>query len=321
MIGAPADLPRAFAHPAVVDGQFELIDSIAVDIETPDEGIRALNAAMSHVRDGTVDTLLVAGEIGPRTMRRIADIALTYHCQVLAVMPTEVLEEHEPVVVWTGERPLLQLAKLPRHPIDTAVKRWIDIAGASIGLVFAAPLLVVLAGLIVLESRGPFLFKHDRVGMGGRKFKCLKLRTMRPDAEEVLRRDPTMHREYVQNHYKLPEHRDPRVTRIGRFLRRTSLDELPQLWNVLIGEMSLVGPRPVVEPELIEYGDDRELMLSVKPGLTGAWAVNGRQEIGYPMRCDLELQYVREHNLLTDAKIMAKTAWVVLGLPRRRKQD
>ncbi len=128
----------------------------------------------------------------------------------------------------------------------------------------------------------------------------------------MLRSDPTMYEEYRQNHYKIPDARDPRVTRVGRFLRRTSLDELPQLWNVLVGEMSLVGPRPVVEDELVEYGDDRDLMLSVRPGLTGAWAVAGRQSVGYPERCEIELQYVRERSIFHDVRILLRTVSAVV---------
>lgn len=107
------------------------------------------------------------------------------------------------------------------------------------------------------------------------------------------------------------------MTTLGRFLRQTSLDELPQLWNVLVGEMSLVGPRPVVEDELSQYGHDRDLLVSVKPGVTGAWAVNGRESVGYPERCDLELRYVRERTLFRDLVILAKTAGAVVGYPER----
>ena len=316
VIGAPADLPRVLAHPSVTSGRFNVVATIAVDVESADDEASTLAAAMQQVRTGEIDTLLVAGEIGAATMRRVADIALAFHCDVLAVMPTEVLEEHKPVLVWTHDGPLIQLAKLPRHPLDRVAKRAIDIVGALAGLVIASPVLVILAGLIVLESPGPFLFSHERVGFRGRKFGCLKLRTMRPDAEQVLRSDPAMYHEYRENHYKLPDHRDPRVTRIGRFLRRTSLDELPQLWNVLVGDMSLVGPRPVVEDELKEYGDDRDLMLSVRPGLTGAWAVSGRQSVGYPERCEIELRYVRERNLLSDANIALRTFKVLVQTGR-----
>jgi lipopolysaccharide/colanic/teichoic acid biosynthesis glycosyltransferase len=313
-LGAPSDLPRALLHPAVVGGRFSVVESIALDIEDADGALAGLAEAAQLVRDGRVDALLVAGQIGPTNMRRVADVALAFHCEVLAVMPTEVLAEHEPVVVWTDEGPLIQLARLPRHPFHDAVKRCIDVVLSAIGLIVAAPLLIVLGLLVMIESPGTPIFKHTRIGFRGRKFSCLKLRTMRADAEAVLRADRAMYEEYRQNHFKIPESRDPRVTKLGRFLRQTSLDELPQLWNVLVGDMSLVGPRPVVEEELAMYGEDRDLMLSVKPGLTGAWAANGRQSVGYPERCELELGYVRDRTLLLDAQIIARTAGIVLRL-------
>ena len=134
---------------------------------------------------------------------------------------------------------------------------------------------------------------------------------MRADAEAILRADSEMYDEYRRNSYKIADDRDPRVTAVGRFLRRTSLDELPQLINVLKGDMSLVGPRPVIEEELEHYGPSRDLLLSVNPGITGAWAVAGRQTVGYPQRCEIELQYAREWTIGTDAVILLKTARVV----------
>ena len=171
--------------------------------------------------------------------------------------------------------------------------------------------MAILSLAIWLESPGSPVFRHERIGFRGRRFLCLKLRTMRVDAEALLRSDPTMYELYRRHHFKIPDDRDPRVTRVGRFLRRTSLDELPQLWNVLSGEMSLVGPRPVVEEELVWYGDDQDIVLSVRPGITGAWAVNGRQSLGYPERCTTELSYVRRWTVGGDLQILMRTAGVL----------
>jgi lipopolysaccharide/colanic/teichoic acid biosynthesis glycosyltransferase len=136
---------------------------------------------------------------------------------------------------------------------------------------------------------------------------------MRTDAEEQLRANPALYDEYRRHHFKIPDDRDPRTTRIGRWLRRTSLDELPQLWNVVVGDMSLVGPRPVVAEELDVYQGSRTLLLSMRPGITGAWAVSGRNCVGYPERCELELNYVREWNAWIDARILVATVGTVLG--------
>jgi lipopolysaccharide/colanic/teichoic acid biosynthesis glycosyltransferase len=198
-------------------------------------------------------------------------------------------------------------------------KRTFDIVASLIGLVVVSPLLGALSVLICLESAGPPLFRHQRVGLRGRRFGCLKLRTMRPDAEEQLRANSALYDEYRRHHFKIPNDRDPRTTRIGRWLRRTSLDELPQLWNVLVGDMSLVGPRPVVDDELALYQGSRTLLLSMRPGITGAWAVSGRHCVGYPERCDLELRYVREWRPWLDVKILLATLGAVVA-PERQKR-
>jgi len=136
---------------------------------------------------------------------------------------------------------------------------------------------------------------------------------MHTDAEALLRADAGLYAEYVGNNYKLAEDRDPRLTRVGRFLRKTSLDELPQLINVFIGEMSLVGPRPIVPEELSQYGPGAPAFLSLKPGITGAWQVNGRSDVGYPDRVDIELEYVRKWSLGRDLWILLRTFPAVLN--------
>lgn len=173
------------------------------------------------------------------------------------------------------------------------------------------PLGLICAALIRITSRGPALFKQQRVGLHGQTFAMYKFRTMREDAEQRLRTDRDLWNSYVENDYKLPISIDPRVTRLGRWLRRTSIDELPQLINVLAGSMSIVGPRPVVPEEVDNYGDRRALYLSVRPGLTGAWQVNGRSTVDYPDRVDLDAHYVETWSLWQDVKILARTPFVV----------
>ncbi len=195
-----------------------------------------------------------------------------------------------------------------------ASKRGLDVVGATVGLTLAAPLLAVLAVVVRVGSPGPVIFSQARVGRGGRVFRCYKLRTMREDAEQLLRTDPELRAMYERHSFKVPCTADHRVTPIGRVLRLTSCDELPQLWNVLRGEMSLVGPRPLVVRELAHYaGADRDLLLSVRPGLTGAWAVGGRSRVGYPDRARMELDYVRAWTPLRDLAILARTVGVVLA--------
>jgi lipopolysaccharide/colanic/teichoic acid biosynthesis glycosyltransferase len=195
----------------------------------------------------------------------------------------------------------------------TRIKRIIDIVVAAIALIVAAPVIVLIVIAIRLESRGRAFFPHRRLGRAGRLFNCWKFRSMIEDAEGRLHADDGLRHHYVSNHFKIPEHLDPRITRLGGFLRRTSLDELPQLWNVLRGDMSLVGPRPIVPLESSYYGEDIAALLSVRPGLTGAWAVHGRSQLGYPMRAAIELEYARTWTIGTDVRILARTPWAVFA--------
>jgi Undecaprenyl-phosphate galactose phosphotransferase WbaP len=193
------------------------------------------------------------------------------------------------------------------------LKRAFDIVGAIVlGLVFA-PLMLVIA-LLLRRQGGPVIYGHRRIGRDGKPFECMKFRSMVPDADRVLREllesHPELRAEWLRDH-KLRS--DPRITALGRFLRRTSLDELPQIWNVLQGEMSLVGPRPVVREELMRYGRCLPIYLSAKPGITGLWQVTGRNDTNYRRRVALDVYYVRRRNLLLDLYILFKTTRVVLG--------
>lgn len=190
-------------------------------------------------------------------------------------------------------------------------RRALDVLAATILLVATAPLLVVGAATVWVASGRPILFGHRRVGKGGRPFRCWKLRTMEAGAEERLERDHELKRRYVENGFKLPHDQDPRVLSGTGWLRRTHVDELPQLLNVLRGDMSLVGPRPLVEEELALYGEGRDLLLSRRPGLAGAWTARVDRP-PYPQRARLELEYVRNADLRTDAGILLRTMLAVL---------
>jgi exopolysaccharide production protein ExoY len=200
-----------------------------------------------------------------------------------------------------------------RKALNAAVKRQLDLVGAVVLAVVFSPLMMVIF-LLMHRSGGAVIYKHRRVGRDGRVFECLKFRTMVPNADQILRdlleRDPALKAEWVQDH-KLRN--DPRITQLGRFLRRTSLDELPQLWNVVLGEMSLVGPRPVVREELLRYGRNVGAYLAAKPGITGLWQVTGRNNTDYRRRVVLDTYYVRNQSLLLDMYILLKTTLVVLG--------
>ncbi|MEW4241092.1 sugar transferase [Priestia megaterium] len=193
------------------------------------------------------------------------------------------------------------------------VKRLIDISGALIGLILTLPIFFVVSVLYLIgENKGPVLFRQERIGKNGEIFKLYKFRSMIINAEEILKNDEILYKKYLQNNYKLEPEEDPRITRLGRFLRKTSLDELPQLINVLKGNMSLVGPRPVINEELKEYNQRLVEFLAVKPGVTGYWQICGRSEVGYPERAELEFYYIDHQGFMLDSQILIQTILLVL---------
>jgi exopolysaccharide biosynthesis polyprenyl glycosylphosphotransferase len=212
-----------------------------------------------------------------------------------------------------GGVPLITVRSGEIDPLEAVIKRAIDFTGALLMLTLAAPLMITLAVLVKMSSPGPVLFRQERLGKNGRRMYIYKFRTMKSDAESILKEDTRLYGEYVKNNYKLPQGRDPRITPLGRVLRQMSLDELPQLINVLKGEMSLVGPRPIVPEEIGQYGDCASLLLSVQPGLTGHWQVSGRSDIAdYAQRVKLDMVYLRNQSVATDLRILLRTLPAVL---------
>jgi exopolysaccharide production protein ExoY len=194
-----------------------------------------------------------------------------------------------------------------------AVYSWFNRAGAAVLLALLSPLMLAIAWRIWREDGAPVLFAHWRVGQKGRLFRCLKFRSMVRRADlvlaEVFEKNPAAREEWARDH-KLRD--DPRVLRIGRFLRKTSLDELPQLFNVLRGEMHLVGPRPVVVQEIPRYGEHKRHYFAVKPGMTGLWQVSGRNNLTYAQRVALDARYVETRTLWMDLRILARTVSVLV---------
>lgn len=190
-------------------------------------------------------------------------------------------------------------------PIYDFVKRVFDIVWSLIGLIVLSPVFIILSILVKTTSEGPVFFAHKRVGKGGKTIKIYKFRSMVTNAEELIKQfTPEQKAEYERN-FKLEN--DPRITKVGNFMRKTSLDELPQLINILKGDISIVGPRPVMDVETKIYGNYRNMLLSVKPGLTGFWAANGRSHTTYTRRRAMEIYYVKNRSVLLDLKIIFKT--------------
>jgi undecaprenyl-phosphate galactose phosphotransferase len=233
-----------------------------------------------------------------------------------ALRPLEDVQPRRSDASWVGaanSRGTTARSPLARSAGSRALKRSFDFALALVLIILTLPLMMVIALAIAAESRGPVFFAHRRIGKGGTEFGMIKFRTMVRDAEARLQTYLQADREHMaewNERYKLRS--DPRITRVGRFLRRTSLDELPQLFNVLMGTVSLAGPRAIVREEVGRFGPYAPTILSIKPGMTGLWAVSGRSEVSQGERGLLEYAYVMEWSFLLDLRILVRTIPAVL---------
>jgi exopolysaccharide biosynthesis polyprenyl glycosylphosphotransferase len=286
-----------------------------VDVQVP-----PTPGALGHVSDfplllagSGARIVALCGYLTDKQFQDVVDVALAGGCQVLAVPRAAEIAGVHPTTVWRRGQPLVQLTAPSLKGPQLLVKRALDLIGAMIGLVLAVPLLAVLAALIKLGSRGPVFFTQERVGQGGRLFKIFKLRTMVDGAEG--KRDELLAQSVYGDPRLFKVLSDPRMTRLGNWLRRSSLDELPQLVNVLKGEMSLVGPRPPLPSEVALYEAHHYARFDVKPGLTGPWQVAGRNQVtDFERVIALETAYMRDWSLGRDVLILLQTIPAVFGM-------
>lgn len=194
--------------------------------------------------------------------------------------------------------------------IYSLFKRIFDVVSSTLLLIILSPLFLILIILVKLDSKGPVFFGHKRIGYKGETISVYKFRSMVQNAEEVLRNFTPEQKVEFEKNFKLDD--DPRVTKIGAFLRKTSLDELPQLINIIKGDMSVVGPRPIVQKEVVKYGKYADKLFSVKPGLTGFWQANGRSDTTYDERVQMDMYYIDNRSTLLDIKILFKTVIAVI---------
>lgn len=185
------------------------------------------------------------------------------------------------------------------------IKRSLDVTLSAIAIITLSPIFLIIAAIIKLDSKGPVFFIHKRIGKDGKEIGIYKFRSMVQNAEDMIAEFTEEQKKEFRENYKLQD--DPRVTKIGKILRKTSLDELPQILNILKGDLSIIGPRPVIKRELEKYENNKEKFLSVKPGLTGFWAANGRSDTTYSERVQMELYYIDHMSLKMDIKIFFKT--------------
>jgi exopolysaccharide biosynthesis polyprenyl glycosylphosphotransferase len=258
-----------------------------------------------------VETVIIAGAMPAGEFRHVVQLAERAGCSVFALPGTASLDGFSPELEWHGGDAFIRLSRPGMQGRHLLLKRLVDVVGGTLGLVLLSPLLLVVALAVRCSSPGPVLFRQLRVGRGGRLFRIYKFRSMVADAEA---RKAALAREslYASGHlFKMPN--DPRVTRVGAFLRKTSIDELPQLWNVVAGHMSLVGPRPPLPSEVAEYDDHHFVRFCMRPGLTGPWQVSGRNGVtDFERVVQLEHEYMRAWSIRKDLLILLRTIPAVL---------
>jgi len=276
---------------------YEVLGSLGITTEGSLGNYRELCEVFNRLRFDEVVIAAVGAPIKELLTIFETIVSLQLPCRVLPGL-YELLMARAPVT-HLGDIPMLELSFRPARTSTEIVKRIVDLVFAALFSLLTLPLIVVLGILIKLESPGPVFFNRQRVGLRGKELIMYKLRTMRWEPDRPL--DLTMNAD------------DPRITRIGKILRRWSLDELPQLWNVLKGEMSLVGPRPEIPSVVVDYDNWQRSVLTIKPGITGLAQVSGRDELVISEKLHLDIYYSRNYSMALDLKILAKTIWVVLN--------
>jgi exopolysaccharide biosynthesis polyprenyl glycosylphosphotransferase len=314
LVGPTEDARKALrASPFTIQSEFRILGYVSTDARSPADALGGVGDFVEVMATLDVDTVIFAGHIEETLFHDLLTIADAAGCHAYSLARPTTLTGYVPELVWLRGVPLVQLTRPGLHGQQLAIKRLLDVAVAFVGLIALAPLLAVVALAVRLSSRGPIIFRQRRVGAGGRQFDILKFRSM-VDGADAQRTELAAASIYQDGRlFKMP--RDPRITRLGAFLRRTSIDELPQLWNVLRGEMSLVGPRPPMPDEVALYEEHHYSRFDMKPGITGPWQVNGRNRItDFDSVIRLETAYLRRWAIWKDFAILLRTIPVVLRM-------
>jgi exopolysaccharide biosynthesis polyprenyl glycosylphosphotransferase len=252
------------------------------------------------------ETVVVCEHLDDREITSVREASLAAGCQLLYPARAVKIAGVRPALVWHQDQPFFELGAPVLKASAVILKRIVDIVGATLGLVLLSPVFLIIAAAVRLDSPGPVFFTQDRAGLGGRRFRMLKFRTMRVGADAEKHTLAHLNHSGDSRLFKIPQ--DPRVTRLGALLRRWSLDELPQCWNVLWGDMSLVGPRPFFEADFATYQDHHFRRLDAKPGITGLWQVSGRSSVvDFEDVVYLDRQYIEQWTFWLDVSIMART--------------
>ncbi len=294
-----------------------LIDDHPVSKNLPKDFpiLGGFDEARSLIRAAQVKTIVIAAPgLGKEKLQELI-VKIQPHVKNISFIPDLIgtpMSSAEVSILFSEKILMLNLRNNLSRPYNRLIKRIFDLTLTIFGGLIISPVLLVIAILVGIDNRGRIIFAHKRVGAAGKKFPCYKFQTMVPDAEAKLKKylaeNPEAKREWDET-FKLTN--DPRVTKLGSFLRRTSLDELPQLWNVIRGEMSLVGPRPIVQAEVVRYGKNIREYYMVLPGITGMWQVSGRSDTTYPERVAMDTWYVQNWSVWIDIMYLFKTVKAV----------
>jgi len=296
-----------------MDSEYKPIGFVDTHIPPSREALGHIVDFARVLHETAAEAIVICGYLSDQRFHDIVDAALTSGCKVLSVPRSINIAGVEPHLVWRREQALVELTTPTLRGGQMLAKRVVDLVGATIALVLASPVMLFVAVLLKFDSPGPVFFRQNRVGRGGGLFKIFKFRTMVAGADE--RREELQQQSIYTDRRLFKIVDDPRVTRLGSLLRRTSLDELPQLYNVLKGDMSLVGPRPPLPSEVALYEAHHYARFDVKPGITGPWQVNGRNAItDFERIVDLETSYIRNWSLSSDIIILLETVPAVLRM-------
>ncbi len=315
LVAPSRDLNAGRQNPAFADPtEFRFVGEVDTTASESRGGpLGPTSCMMTLIDEHRADTVVLFGHLGESLAERLARVADAAGCNVVCLPRTVTLHGFEPQLIFHHGDPLMRLVRPGERGRQLVVKRAMDIAISSCLLVLLAPLCVAVAAAVRLSSRGPALFRQERVGQGGRHFQMWKFRSMVLAAEEQLELVSGQNVYGDEPLFKVVH--DPRITMLGKFLRRTSLDELPQFWNVLRGDMSLVGPRPPLPGEVARYAERHLVRLDVRPGLTGPWQVSGRNRIvHFEDVIALESAYIANWSFARDASILMRTLPAVIRM-------
>jgi exopolysaccharide biosynthesis polyprenyl glycosylphosphotransferase len=314
LIGRPEDTLRALEHPALTDSREFALGGAFDPSDTALNGDKDGFSRLCHtIKQYRADTVVLTGPLNDEAFAVVMEAAGAAGCQLYALSRSFVLGGLEFQTMWRRGAPLVSLNRPALRGRQLMLKRALDLVVSTLGLVLLSPVFLGVAVVVRLSSSGPIFFRQTRVGLGGNPFKIIKFRSMVHDAE--MRRDGLAPRSLYTDARLFKMKDDPRVTELGAFLRRTSLDELPQLWNVFRGHMSLVGPRPPLPSEVELYEYHHYTRFDVKPGITGPWQVSGRNSItDFEEVIRLETGYIRGWTIWKDLGILLRTVPVVLKM-------